>query len=101
MNMFPNPAELVFSNYYAEIDADACVGCEACLDRCQMSALSMTDSEKSVVDLLRCIGCGLCVTSCPSDAIRLVLKPEENRRIPPETSAEQMMSLASKRGIRF
>lgn len=101
LNMFPNPAELVFSNYYAEIDADACVGCEACLDRCQMSALSMTDSEKSVVDLLRCIGCGLCVTSCPSDAIRLVLKPEENRRIPPETSAEQMMSLASKRGIRF
>ena len=101
LNMFPNPAELVFSNYYAEIDADACVGCEACLDRCQMSALSMTDSEKAVVNRLRCIGCGLCVTTCPSDAIGLVAKPEASRRIPPETSADQMISLAGKRGIQF
>lgn len=101
LNMFPNPAGLVFSNHYAEIDAEACVGCEACLDRCQMAALSMTGEEKAAVDLARCIGCGLCVTTCPSEAIRLVAKPEQSRKIPPATSAEQMMALAGKRGIRF
>ena len=41
------------------------------------------------------------VTTCPSEAIRLVAKPEESRKVPPATSAEQMMALAGKRGIRF
>jgi Pyruvate/2-oxoacid:ferredoxin oxidoreductase delta subunit len=101
LNMIPNPADHVFSNYYAVIDKDACVGCEACLDRCQMNALAMTDDEKSEVNLLRCIGCGLCVTSCPTDAITLALKPEDKRRVPPASSAEQMLALAEKRGIKF
>ncbi len=101
LNMVPNPADLVFSNYYAEVDKDACVGCEACLDRCQMTALSMTDDEKAEVNMARCIGCGLCVTTCPGDAIRLESKPEKNRMIPPATSADQMIALAGKRGIQF
>jgi Pyruvate/2-oxoacid:ferredoxin oxidoreductase delta subunit len=101
LNMFPSPADLVFSNYYAEVDPEACVGCEACLDRCQMAALSMTDTEKAAVNLARCIGCGLCVTTCPGDAIRLASKPEKSRKIPPATSTEQMLALAGKRGIRF
>jgi MinD superfamily P-loop ATPase len=99
--MVSNPADLVFSNHYAEIDAGACVECEACLDRCQMSALAMTADEKAEVNLARCIGCGLCVTTCPADALRLVPKPEIQRKIPPATSADQMMALAGKRGIRF
>ena len=101
LNLFPNPAEMVFSNYYAKIDQEACVGCEACLDRCQMSALTMSDEEKAGVNFDRCIGCGLCVTTCPSDAIQLVLKSEEKRKIPPATSGEQMMNMAHKRGITF
>lgn len=101
LNMFPNPADMVFSNYFAEINSDECVGCEACLDRCQMDALTMNDDEKAVVNKDRCIGCGLCVTTCPSDAIQLTLKPENSRRVPPATSNEQMMTMASKRGIQF
>ncbi|MBU1172047.1 MAG: 4Fe-4S dicluster domain-containing protein [Proteobacteria bacterium] len=101
LNLFPKPAEMVFSNYYATINDEECVGCEACLDRCQMGALSMTDDEKAAVNLDRCIGCGLCVTTCPSEAIQLVLKPEQNRKVPPATSGEQMMNMAVNRGIEF
>jgi len=101
LNEYPKPAELVFSNYFAAIDEDACIGCETCMDRCQMNALTMNDDEKAVLNRDRCIGCGLCVTTCPSDAIALVLKPEENIKTPPLTSGEQMMNMAMKRGIQF
>ena len=101
LNEFPKPAEMVFSNYFAAIDEDECVGCEACIDRCQMGALTMNDEEKAVVNKDRCIGCGLCVTTCPSEAIKLVLKPEEALKIPPVTSGEQMMNMAIRRGIQF
>ncbi|RJP86600.1 MAG: 4Fe-4S dicluster domain-containing protein [Desulfobacteraceae bacterium] len=101
LNEYPKPAELVFSNYFAAIDTEECVGCEACIDRCQMGALTMNEDEKAVVNEDRCIGCGLCVTTCPSDAITLVLKPEESRQTPPVTSGEQMMNMAIKRGITF
>jgi len=98
---YPKPAEMVFSNYYAVIDDETCIGCETCVDRCQMDALSMNDEEHAEVNRDRCIGCGLCVTTCPSDAIRLAAKPEEIRKIPPVTSGEQMMNMAIKRGIQF
>lgn len=100
LNLYPKPAELVFSNHYAQVDEDACVGCEACLDRCQMDAMTMAD-DKAVINLDRCIGCGLCVTTCPSDAIELIAKPEDQRRVPPPTSLDQMLTLAEKRGIKF
>ncbi|MFO7883754.1 MAG: 4Fe-4S binding protein [Desulfobacteraceae bacterium] len=99
LNLYPRPAEMVFSNYYAVIDEDECVGCGDCIDRCQMGALAMSDDEKAVINKDRCIGCGLCVTTCPSQAIELVLKPREKIKIPPVTSSEQMMNLAIKRGI--
>ncbi len=101
LNEYPKPAELVFSNYFAAVDEEACVGCEACLDRCQMNALSMNEEAHAKVNRNRCIGCGLCVTTCPSDAIALVLKPEETLKTPPSTSLEQMMNMAIKRGIQF
>lgn len=100
LNLYPKPAEMVFSNHYAQVDEEACVGCEACLDRCQMAAITMND-EKAVINLDRCIGCGLCVTTCPADALQLKAKPQEQLRVPPPTSLEQMLSLAEKRGIKF
>ena len=99
LNKHPRPAEVVFSNRCAEVDREACTGCEDCLDRCQMQALDMDGDGLAVVNPDRCIGCGLCVTSCPADAMRLPLKPEEKRRVPPESMAEQMMLMAQKRGV--
>ena len=99
LNKHPKPAELVFSNHYALADNAECTGCETCLDRCQMGALSMTDQGLVRVDPDRCIGCGLCVPSCPAEALRLMPKSGEAHRTPPATAMEQMMLLAQKRGV--
>ena len=101
LNEYPKPAEMVFTNHYAVIDQGTCIGCEACLDRCQMHALSMNADNQAEVNRDRCIGCGLCATTCPSESIRLELKPEDARRVPPVSSGEQMMNMAIKRGITF
>lgn len=92
---FPKPAEMVFSNYYAQTN-DNCTACGNCIDMCQMDAIEITDIAH--VNLDRCIGCGLCVMACPSEAITLVQK-EASKKVPPKTSGEQMMEMAKQRGI--
>ena len=99
LNKHPKPAEIVFSNHLATVEIDACTGCEACLDRCQMDALDMNDDGLAVVNIDRCIGCGLCVTACPAEALKLVTKSGTEFRTPPASAAEQMMLMAKKRGL--
>ena len=98
INKLPNPADYVFSNYWANVEQDKCSGCETCLERCPMRAIRMNDRGCSEIDPARCIGCGLCVTTCPEDAIELILKPEDKRAVPPLDTAEQMRLLSRKRG---
>ena len=90
------PAQAVHSNYFARVDADACVGCEACMERCHMDAIVM--EEAAVVDLDRCIGCGVCVPVCPSDALALVKKEEEDQYVPPENTFTTYLNMAQERG---
>ena len=100
LNMHPKPAEVVFSNHFAVVEDDLCTACEACEERCQMDAISVKDDiGVAVVDLDRCIGCGLCVTDCPGEALKLIPKNEEQWRIPPATSMDQMIAMAQKRGL--
>ncbi|KKM20694.1 hypothetical protein LCGC14_1642920 [marine sediment metagenome] len=91
---FPNPAEYYFSNYYAESDPDLCTGCEVCLERCQMDAITMED-EVSMVNLDRCIGCGNCVATCGSDA--MVLHKREKEVIPPQDTKELHQKIFEKK----
>jgi Na+-translocating ferredoxin:NAD+ oxidoreductase subunit B len=95
----PKPADLVYSNYQAAVIAENCTGCGICAERCQMDAVSADDEGVAIIDYDRCIGCGLCAAACPSDGVRLEMKPEEKRKIPPKTSLEQMLTLARKRGV--
>ncbi len=100
LNRHPRPVEMVLTNYFAEIpNEDLCTGCEACVERCQMNAVTMGDDNIARINLDRCIGCGLCVPTCPADAIRLIPKPEAARQVPPADSMEQMMGMAEKRGV--
>jgi electron transport complex protein RnfB len=94
----PKPAEIIFSNYYALVEGEECLGCAVCLDRCQMQALSLNDEGLAQVDPDRCIGCGLCVTTCPSGAMKLAPKAPDRLLVPPASTAEQMMQLAQLRG---
>ncbi len=80
LKRLPVPAAAVASPFVAALDPGLCTGCETCIERCQMEALSMVDALASL-DPGRCIGCGLCVTTCPSGALSLARKPAE--KLPP------------------
>ena len=99
LNKHPKPAEMVFSNYFAEVDRDECSSCETCLEKCQMDAIDMDNDELAEINLARCIGCGLCVAACPMEAIQLTPKPEAMRRTLPENAAGQMAFMAERRGV--
>jgi nitroreductase/Pyruvate/2-oxoacid:ferredoxin oxidoreductase delta subunit len=52
------------------IDAEKCVGCEACLQVCPSETLTMRDG-KAVVTGQESLGCGHCAAVCPTEAIRV------------------------------
>jgi heterodisulfide reductase subunit A-like polyferredoxin len=76
MKNLPKPAQVVGSNYFAEADVQKCDGCESCVTRCPLDALSVVD-DRITIDLARCIGCGLCVPACAENALHLVNKNSE------------------------
>lgn len=84
------------SNFKAEIIDDECIGCAACLDRCQVDALSMPD-QLVLVDERRCIGCGLCVSVCPTSAI--VMHRRDELSVPFPTTREVEAVRLAERGL--
>ena len=94
----PRPVDIVVTNYYAEVDPDLCAGCETCLERCQMDAITMDSAGVAQVNRDRCIGCGLCVTTCTTEALSLRGIPLEERREPPASAKEMVMEMVQKRG---
>jgi len=66
----PKPGAVARSRFTPVLDAEACTGCETCVDRCQVQAIQMVD-ELAEIDRQKCIGCGLCVTGCPEEALSL------------------------------
>ncbi len=96
--MLPRPVDFWATNYQVAVDAAACTGCGACVDRCQVNALAMDDRATAAqVDLNRCIGCGNCVVVCPAEAMALVRRQQET--VPPvDTEALQDEIMAHKKG---
>ena len=94
LNLLPNPGELVHNRYWAIVDNQECIGCEACLDRCQINAIEIKDT--ATINTARCIGCGLCVTTCPVEAIRLEEKPKE-LQVPPPASGQELMAMTAEK----
>jgi len=74
--------DTVVSNYRATVDDAVCIGCGACVERCQIDAIAI-DAGVTLVDAERCIGCGVCVTGCPSEAVTLERLPEARISAPP------------------
>ena len=78
---FPRPADFYATNFYAEVDAELCTGCEACAERCQLGAPELVN-DVAFINLNRCIGCGNCVVTCASNAIKL--RKKERETVPPK-----------------
>jgi Na+-translocating ferredoxin:NAD+ oxidoreductase subunit B len=87
------------SSYVNQVDDLLCNGCETCLDFCQFGALSMGEGAIVEVNAVRCVGCGVCVPQCPNDALGMVLRPEEELVLPPESIKEWGAKRAAQRGI--
>jgi ferredoxin len=61
------------SEYLAQVDPEKCVGCRACLDKCQFGAMGFSAVNRRVfIDPLRCFGCGICRSGCETNAISLM-----------------------------
>ena len=86
------------SNYEAIVKTEDCIGCELCLERCQVSAITMVDGI-AVIDRNKCLGCGLCGTTCAAEAIELISRPEEEQIAPPENFGEWEKQRLSNRNI--
>ena len=94
---FGHAHALARSDFYCVVDAEACTGCESCLERCHFGALSVPD-DVCVVDPMRCMGCGLCVSACPDDALRLLRRDTKEHALPPVTHKDWMARRAASRG---
>jgi len=95
---FGVPTTAVRSDFHTVVDAELCIGCGDCLERCQFDALSLPD-DICVVDYARCVGCGLCATVCPTGALYLERRPEGEVPPPPANIKEWMVQRAQGRGI--
>ncbi|MBO5958909.1 MAG: 4Fe-4S binding protein [Lentisphaeria bacterium] len=52
----------------AKVETEKCVGCEACVGTCPVSAIAMKDGVAEI-NADECIDCGACVGGCPAEAI--------------------------------
>jgi ferredoxin len=98
LTKWEQPHSFVRSNYQMAVESDLCTGCEACIERCQFAALSMSD-DVCVVDSNRCIGCGVCAISCPESALGLKPRSPEEKDTPPGNVMEWGMQKAMSRGV--
>ncbi len=80
------------SSFVVAVDDDECSVCGACVDRCQMEALTL-DGEVVRRINERCIGCGLCVSVCPTEALRIELR--EGAPLPPQNQRALRKSIVS------
>lgn len=95
---FGMPTAIARSDFHAVVDAEPCIGCGDCVERCPFGALSLLE-DRSTVDYARCVGCGLCTTVCPMEAMHLERRPAGQVSLPPANEDEWRTRRTESRGI--
>jgi Na+-translocating ferredoxin:NAD+ oxidoreductase subunit B len=85
------------SAFVNQVDEGACIGCGACVEKCQFGALAV-DSVVHV-DEMRCVGCGVCTVACPVGALSMVRRPDADVMPPPVTERDWLAERAAARGL--
>jgi electron transport complex protein RnfB len=100
VTMLDIPHAVAPSSYWAVVDDGLCNGCQACVERCQVSAISMSDDDIAEIDYELCLGCGICVSICAPEALRL--DKRDDSIFMPATNAEELLVMRSEStGRRF
>ena len=73
------PAFQHWSRYTLQVDADACIACGTCVDRCPMHCISIND-DGWAEPAGNCFRCGQCAYVCPQEARKLV--PLDESEVP-------------------
>lgn len=66
-------------------NADACDGCEKCVDICPVNAISFQEKKGNsqiTFDYSKCIYCGFCVDVCPTRALTHTKQLKESVKDP-------------------
>jgi Pyruvate/2-oxoacid:ferredoxin oxidoreductase delta subunit/DNA-binding Lrp family transcriptional regulator len=87
----PRPGLVFNSGFKPKFDAERCVACQTCIERCPPEALRMGEANVPVVNTDRCFGCGVCASGCPERAIAMENKP--GFPAPPKTVKELATAL--------
>ena len=83
------------SHYVSVVDPSRCTACGACVKRCQVRAIEISDV--AAVNS-RCIGCGLCAGSCPAGALQLRPRDKGEVEFVPRDERDWMRKRAASRG---
>jgi len=80
----PHPAQRMSSPFISSLNADTCMTCEICVDRCPMDAI-VSENGTVALNINRCIGCGLCISTCPTGSLTLRRKAKAKQSYVPKT----------------
>lgn len=83
------------SNFLPQIDPEACLSCDACVDACHINALQGTEAAEPVLSRELCIGCGVCASVCPSGALQMAR--QDTIYTPPQNKMAQLTNIAIER----